>query len=114
MLMVAVVMFFAFLRRLRLPQNMADAKAQNIPVLFHRQPFRLFVGDKIYFCNGVEYGASIIALPLFSNLSSVTTGTLEGLNGLALKFVAQGDKTKSLYGQKLNTISMIFIMGSGS
>lgn len=63
MLMVAVVMFFAFSCLFTLsPQNMADAKAQNIPVLSHRQPFRLFVGDKIYFCNGVEYGASIIAL----------------------------------------------------
>ncbi|MEA7515312.1 L-serine ammonia-lyase, iron-sulfur-dependent, subunit alpha, partial [Salmonella enterica subsp. enterica serovar Virginia] len=38
-------------------------------------------------------------------------GTLEGLNGLVLKFGYKGDKTKVSMG-KLNTISMIFIMGS--
>ena len=38
-------------------------------------------------------------------------GTLEGLNGLILKFGYKGDKTKVSLG-KLNTLSMIFIMGS--
>jgi hypothetical protein len=36
---------------------------------------------------------------------------LEGLNGLVLKFGYKGDKTRVSSG-KLNTISMIFIMGS--
>ena len=49
---------------------------------------------------------------LSSNLSSGHyLGTLEGLNGLILKFGYKGDKTKVSLG-KLNTISMIFIMGS--
>ena len=36
-------------------------------------------------------------------------GTLEGLNGLILKFGYKGDKKKVSVG-KLNTISMVFIM----
>lgn len=38
-------------------------------------------------------------------------GTLEGLNGLILRFGYKGDKTRVSSG-KLNTLSMVFIMGS--
>lgn len=44
LLMVAVVMFFAFSCLFTLsPQNMADAKAQNIPVLSYGEPLRVDV-----------------------------------------------------------------------
>ena len=57
-------------------------------------------------------GASIIALvAIFKSFFGHYLGTLEGLNGLVLKFGYKGDKTKVSAG-KLNTISMIFIMGS--
>ena len=103
MLMVAVVMFFAFSCLFTLsPANMAEAKAQNIPVLSYlANHFASMTGTKTTFAITLEYAASIIAL----------VGTLEGLNGLILKFGYKGDKTKVSLG-KLNTISMIFIMGS--
>ena len=60
----------------------------------------------------LEYGASIIALvAIFKSFFGHYLGTLEGLNGLILKFGYKGDKKKVSVG-KLNTISMIFIMGS--
>lgn len=54
MLMVAVVMFFAF----KLPVYALSAEhggcesAEHSGTFLPGQPFRLFVGDKIYFCNG--------------------------------------------------------------
>ncbi len=64
MLMVAVVMFFAFSCLFTLsPQNMADAKAQNIPVLSYlANHFASMSGTKSTFATLLEYGASIIAL----------------------------------------------------
>ncbi|WP_049813393.1 threonine/serine transporter TdcC [Salmonella enterica] len=114
MLMVAVVMFFAFSCLFTLsPQNMADAKAQNIPVLSYlANHFASLSGTKSTFATVLEYGASIIALvAIFKSFFGHYLGTLEGLNGLVLKFGYKGDKTKVSMG-KLNTISMIFIMGS--
>ncbi len=63
MLMVAVVMFFAFSCLFTLsPQNMADAKAQNIPVLSYlANHFASMSGTKSTFATLLEYGASIIA-----------------------------------------------------
>ena len=114
MLMVAVVMFFAFSCLFTLsPANMADAKAQNIPVLSYlANHFASLSGSKSTFATVLEYGASIIALvAIFKSFFGHYLGTLEGLNGLVLKFGYKGDKTKVSAG-KLNTISMIFIMGS--
>ena len=64
LLMVAVVMFFAFSCLFTLsPQNMADAKAQNIPVLSYlANHFASMSGTKSTFATLLEYGASIIAL----------------------------------------------------
>jgi threonine transporter len=113
MLMVAVVMFFAFSCLFTLsPQNMADAKAQNIPVLSYlanhfascRAPNR-----RLQRCWNTVRPSS--RWWLSSNLLRPLLGTLEGLNGLILKFGYKGDKKKVSVG-KLNTISMVFIMGS--
>ncbi|TNV20917.1 threonine/serine transporter TdcC [Buttiauxella sp. B2] len=114
MLMVAVVMFFAFSCLFTLsPQNMAEAKAQNIPVLSYlANHFSSMSGEKSTFATTLEYGASIIALvAIFKSFFGHYLGTLEGLNGLILKFGYKGDKTK-VSGGKLNLISMVFIMGS--
>ncbi|ELX0905713.1 hypothetical protein QLB39_001674 [Salmonella enterica] len=109
-----VALFFAFSCLFTLsPQNMADAKAQNIPVLSYlANHFASLSGTKSTFATVLEYGASIIALvAIFKSFFGHYLGTLEGLNGLVLKFGYKGDKTKVSMG-KLNTISMIFIMGS--
>ncbi|HBV9218449.1 TPA: threonine/serine transporter TdcC [Klebsiella pneumoniae] len=114
MLMVAVVMFFAFSCLFTLsPQNMADAKAQNIPVLSYlANHFASMSGTKSTFATLLEYGASIIALvAIFKSFFGHYLGTLEGLNGLILRFGYKGDKTRVSSG-KLNTLSMVFIMGS--
>lgn len=114
MLMVGVVMFFAFSCLFTLsPQNMAEAKAQNIPVLSYlANHFSSLSGSKSTFATVLEYGASIIALvAIFKSFFGHYLGTLEGLNGLVLKFGYKSDKTKVSEG-KLNLISMVFIMGS--
>ncbi|AIR63842.1 threonine/serine transporter TdcC [Cedecea neteri] len=114
MLMVGVVMFFAFSCLFTLsPQNMAEAKAQNIPVLSYlANHFSSLSGSKSTFATVLEYGASIIALvAIFKSFFGHYLGTLEGLNGLVLKFGYKSDKTKISEG-KLNLISMVFIMGS--
>lgn len=92
---------------------MAEAKAQNIPVLSYlANHFASMTGTKTTFAITLEYAASIIALvAIFKSFFGHYLGTLEGLNGLILKFGYKGDKTKVSLG-KLNTISMIFIMGS--
>ena len=110
----AVVMFFAFSCLFTLsPQNMADAKAQNIPVLSYlANHFASMSGTKSTFATLLEYGASIIALvAIFKSFFGHYLGTLEGLNGLILRFGYKGDKTRVSSG-KLNTLSMVFIMGS--
>jgi len=113
-LMVAVVMFFAFSCLFTLsPQNMAEAKAQNIPVLSYlANHFSSMTGSKSTFATVLEYSASIIALvAIFKSFFGHYLGTLEGLNGLILKFAYKGDKNK-ISGGKLNLLSMVFIMGS--
>ena len=114
MLMVAVVMFFAFSCLFTLsPANMAEAKAQNIPVLSYlANHFASMSGTKSTFATVLEYAASLIALvAIFKSFFGHYLGTLEGLNGLILKFGYKGDKNK-ISESKLNTISMVFIMGS--
>ncbi|AJI82091.1 threonine/serine transporter TdcC [Yersinia enterocolitica] len=113
-LMVAVVMFFAFSCLFTLsPQNMAEAKAQNIPVLSYlANHFSSMAGSRSTFSITLEYAASLIALvAIFKSFFGHYLGTLEGLNGLVIKFGYKGDKTKISSG-KLNLISMFFIMGS--
>ncbi|MDR8258385.1 threonine/serine transporter TdcC, partial [Acinetobacter baumannii] len=86
------------------PQNMADAKAQNIPVLSYlANHFASMSGTKSTFATLLEYGASIIALvAIFKSFFGHYLGTLEGLNGLILRFGYKGDKTRVSSG-KLNT-----------
>jgi threonine transporter len=113
-LMVAVVMFFAFSCLFTLsPQDMADAKAQNIPVLSYlANHFSSMAGEKSTFSTVLEYSASIIALvAIFKSFFGHYLGTLEGLNGLIIKFRYKGDKD-AISSRKLNTLSMVFIMGS--
>lgn len=113
-LMVAVVMFFAFSCLFALsPQNMAEAKAQNIPVLSYlANHFSSMSGSQSSFALTLEYAASIIALvAIFKSFFGHYLGTLEGLNRLIIKFAYKGDKSKISMG-KLNTLSMVFIMGS--
>ncbi len=72
--------------------------------------FASMSGTKSTFATVLEYGASIIALvAIFKSFFGHYLGTLEGLNGLILKFGYKGDKKKVSVG-KLNTISMVFIM----
>lgn len=114
MLMVAVVMFFAFSCLFTLsPQDMADAKAQNIPVLSYlANHFSTMTGEKSTFSTVLEYSASVIALvAIFKSFFGHYLGTLEGLNGLIIKFRYKGDKD-AISSRKLNTLSMVFIMGS--
>ncbi|MCK0555253.1 threonine/serine transporter TdcC [Pantoea ananatis] len=113
-LMVAVVMFFAFSCLFTLsPHDMADAKAQNIPVLSYlANHFSSMAGEKSTFSTVLEYSASIIALvAIFKSFFGHYLGTLEGLNGLIIKFRYKGDKD-AISSRKLNTWSMVFIMGS--
>lgn len=113
LLMVAVVMFFAFSCLFTLsPQNMADAKAQNIPCsLTWRTTLRpcQALNQRLPRCwNTVPPS---LRWSLSSNPSSATIWHAGRLNGLILKFGYKGDKKKVSVG-KLNTISMVFIMGS--
>ncbi|MBC0856222.1 threonine/serine transporter TdcC [Pantoea stewartii] len=113
-LMVAVVMFFAFSCLFTLsPQDMADARAQNIPVLSYlANHFSSMAGEKSTFSTVLEYSASVIALvAIFKSFFGHYLGTLEGLNGLIIKFRYHGDKDAVSH-RKLNTVSMVFIMGS--
>ncbi|WP_199152759.1 threonine/serine transporter TdcC [Chromobacterium sp. ASV23] len=114
MLMVAVVMFFAFSCLFTLsPQNMAEAKAQNIPVLSYlANHFSGMAGERSVFAAILEYAASLIALvAIFKSFFGHYLGTLEGLNGLIVKFAYHGDEA-SVPERRLNMISMVFIMGS--
>ncbi|HFZ8995906.1 TPA: threonine/serine transporter TdcC [Citrobacter freundii] len=115
-LMVAVVMFFAFSCLLTLsPSLMVEAKAQNIPILSYlANHFSALsgTGAKSTFVLILEYAASLIALvAIFKSFFGHYLGTLEGLNGLIIKFGCQGDKSKISL-KKMNAISMAFIMGS--
>lgn len=67
---------------------------------------------KSTFSTVLEYSASVIALvAIFKSFFGHYLGTLEGLNGLIIKFRYKGDKD-AVSSRKLNTLSMVFIMGS--
>ncbi|EEY3113676.1 threonine/serine transporter TdcC [Salmonella enterica] len=113
-LMVVVVMFFALSCLLTLsPQDMMQAKIQNIPVLSYlANHFSGSGKEKSLYAGILEYAASIIALvAIFKSFFGHYMGTLEGLNGLIIKFYYHGDKSRAPV-RKLNIISMIIIMGS--
>ncbi|QPW29388.1 threonine/serine transporter TdcC [Edwardsiella ictaluri] len=113
-LMVVVVMFFAFSCLFTLsPQDMAQAKQQNIPILSYlANHFSSLGSGKSSYATILEYAASIIALvAIFKSFFGHYLGTLEGLNGLIIKFGYHGDKSQAPMKQ-LNMISMIIIMGS--
>ncbi len=114
MLMVGVVMFFAFSCLFALsPANMAEAKEMNVPVLTYlAYHFNNVGGENGTLATILVWAAPIIALvAIFKSFFGHYLGTLEGMNGLLLKFAYKGDKTKVSIG-KLNLISMVFIMGS--
>lgn len=114
LLMVGVVMFFAFSCLFALsPANMAEAKAMNVPVLTYlAQHFENSGGANTTLTLVLYWAAPIIALvAIFKSFFGHYLGTLEGVNGLLLKFAFGGDKNKVSIG-KLNLISMVFIMGS--
>lgn len=114
LLMVGVVMFFAFSCLFALsPANMAEAKAMNVPVLTYlAQHFESIGGANPTLTLVLFWAAPIIALvAIFKSFFGHYLGTLEGMNGLLLKFAFGGDKNKVSIG-KLNLISMVFIMGS--
>ncbi|MTD77073.1 threonine/serine transporter TdcC, partial [Escherichia coli] len=80
MLIVAVVLFFAFTCLFTLsPANMAEAKAQNIPVLSYlANHFSSITGSKTTFAITLAYSASIIALvAIFKFFFGYYLGTLE-------------------------------------
>ncbi|AGH72987.1 threonine/serine transporter TdcC [Edwardsiella piscicida] len=113
-LMVVVVMFFAFSCLFTLsPQDMAQAKQQNIPILSYlANHFSSLGSGKSTYATVLEYGASIIALvAIFKSFFGHYLGTLEGLNGLIIKFGYHGEKSQAPM-KKLNMISMVIIMGS--
>lgn len=114
LLMVSVVMFFAFSCLFALsPENMAEAKAQNIPVLSYlANHFGTLTDGNQTLAKILEWGAPIIALiAIFKSFFGHYLGSLEGLNGLIVRFGYGGDKTK-ISASKLNTISMVVIMAS--
>ncbi len=114
LLMVGVVMFFAFSCLFALsPANMAEAKEMNIPVLTYlAYHFNNVGGANGTLATILVWAAPIIALvAIFKSFFGHYLGTLEGMNGLLLKFAFGGDKNKVSVG-KLNLISMVFIMGS--
>ncbi|WP_216782583.1 threonine/serine transporter TdcC [Candidatus Profftia tarda] len=112
-LMVAVVMFFAFSCLFTMsPDMIADAKKQNITVLSYlANHFSSMSGGKSIFSTVLECSASLIALvAIFKSFFGHYLGTLESMNGLILKFAYKGDKEHLT--NKINLISMFFIMGS--
>jgi hypothetical protein len=96
MLMVAVVMFFAFSCLFTLsPENMADAKAQNIPVLSYLANHFAPCPAQIDLRNGtgvrrIDYRPGRYLQIVLRPLSRYPGR----LNGLVLKFGYKGDKTK--------------------
>lgn len=113
LLMLVVVMFFAFSTLFTLsPSELMEAKAANVPVLSYLAGYIPTAGGSESLASFLEYAAPIIALvAVFKSFFGHYLGTLEGLNGLIVRFACQGDRHKMPQG-KLNFISLIIIMGS--
>lgn len=113
MLMVFVVMFFAFSCLFTLSsEEMVAAKAANIPILSYLAEYVSIAGGSKSLAIFLEYAAPIIALiAVFKSFFGHYLGTLEGLNGLILRFAYKGNR-KAVSAAKLNFISMTLIMGS--
>lgn len=113
MLMVFVVMFFAFSCLFTLsPDEMAEAKAANITILSYLASYVTIAGGSHTLAMFLEYAAPLIALvAVFKSFFGHYLGTLEGLNGLIVRFAFCSDRN-AISTTSLNVISMTLIMGS--
>lgn len=116
LLMIVVVMFFAFSCLFTLPpEQMIEAKARNIPILsFLGEHFKKMAGEAdSTLATFLVYAAPIIAMvAIFKSFFGHYLGTIEGLNGLVVKFKYKGEKpTNSTY-KKIDKINMVLIMFS--
>lgn len=113
MLMVTVVMFFAFSCLFTLsPAEMMAAKRANLPILSYLATYVKTAGGSQELAKFLEFSAPIIALvAIFKSFFGHYLGTLEGLNGLIIRIVFKGNRN-AISHSLLNTVSMVFIMGS--
>lgn len=113
MLMVTVVMFFSFSCLFTLtPAQMVAAKQANLPILSYLATYVRTAGGSPALAKFLEFAAPIIALvAIFKSFFGHYLGTLEGLNGLIVRFVFKGNR-QAISTSLLNSISMLFIMGS--
>lgn len=118
LLMVAVVMFFAFSCLFTLsPEQMMVAKARNIPILsFLGEHFKNIAsgsGSDSTLATFLVYAAPIIAMiAIFKSFFGHYLGTIEGLNGLVVKFKYKGEKPVHSTYKKVDKINMVLIMAS--
>lgn len=113
LLMVAVVMFFSFSCLFTLSsQEMAAAKAANVPILSYLANYVTRAGGSPLLAILLDYAAPLIALvAVFKSFFGHYLGTLEGLNGLIVRFAYKGDRSAAPI-SRLNLISVVIIMGS--
>lgn len=115
LLMVVVVMFFAFSCLFTLsPEQMMEAKDKNIPILsFLGEHFKSMVDGSSPLATFLAYAAPIIAMiAIFKSFFGHYLGTIEGLNGLVIKFKYKGEKPAHRTYQKIDKINMVIIMAS--
>lgn len=116
MLMVGVVMFFAFSCLFTLsPAQMAEAKDANLPILSYLgDHFKALAGDSgSALASFLVYAAPIIAIiAIFKSFFGHYLGTIEGLNGLVVKFKYHDVKPDKAIFSKIDKINMLIIMAS--
>lgn len=116
LLMVGVVMFFAFSCLFTLsPAQMAEAKAANIPILSYLgDHFKSLAGDSgSALASFMVYAAPLIAIvAIFKSFFGHYLGTIEGLNGLVVKFKYNDVKPDKAVYSKVDKINMLVIMAS--
>lgn len=103
-LMVIVVMFFVFSCALSLtPQNMAEAKEQNITILSYLAN---------HFDNPViSWAAPIIAMvAVAKSFLGHYLGAAEGFEGLIINTANAGGKRHMTHTKKLSTITLVFML----
>lgn len=114
-LMVGVVMFFAFSCLFTLsPAQMAEAKAANIPILSYLgDHFKSIAGEGSKLASFLVYAAPLIAIvAIFKSFFGHYLGTIEGLNGLVIKFKYNDVKPEKSTFNKVDKINMLIIMAS--